>query len=44
MRRIEIMVRTFRAILPVLDGEPDAIHNLIPAAVLELLTGQGLLP
>ncbi|MFN7544245.1 MAG: alpha-E domain-containing protein [Acidobacteriota bacterium] len=44
MQRIEIMVRTFRAILPVLDGEPDAIHNLIPAAVLELLTGQGLLP
>jgi uncharacterized circularly permuted ATP-grasp superfamily protein/uncharacterized alpha-E superfamily protein len=42
--RVESMVRTFRAILPVLDGEEDAIHNLSLAAVLELLTGNDLLP
>lgn len=42
--RVESMVRTFRTILPVLDGEEDAMHSLSLRAVLELLVGYEYLP
>jgi uncharacterized circularly permuted ATP-grasp superfamily protein/uncharacterized alpha-E superfamily protein len=42
--RVESMIRTFRTVLPVLDGEEVGLHNISLDVVLQLLVGYTYLP